>query len=63
MVGPFIIFGIYFCHVYLQKISIFLFLDGNSETSTVNLVSERWTPTGPFLPLATKGCPLNLESL
>ena len=48
---------------YLQKISVFLFLDGNSETSTVNLVSEHWTPTGPFLPLATKGCPLNLESL
>ena len=41
----------------------FIFLDASSETSTVNLVSGQWTPTGPFLPLATKRCPLKLESL
>lgn len=53
-------FGIYFWHAFLQNISMALvFLDANSETSTVNFVRQ-WTvdsghPRDLFFPLLLKG--------
>lgn len=63
MVGPFIFWYLFLSCLLVEISMAFIFLDASSETSTVNLVNGQWTPTGPFLPLATKGCPLKLESL